>query len=66
MDVTDQPLGLLKVQTVAKRLELAEKTIWKMIYNGTLPSVKVGSARRVTTRALNEYILSLSEQQEAG
>lgn len=59
MDVTGEPLGLLTVKAVAERLSLSERSAWRLVHSGRLASVKVGAARRVTTRAVEDYINKL-------
>lgn len=54
---------LLKVAEVAERLGLGQTTVWEKIASGEIPSVKFGDARssprRVSDRALDEYIANL-------
>lgn len=47
---------LLTVKEVADRLRRGERTIWRWIYQGDLPSVKVGNARFVTADALEAFL----------
>ena len=61
MDLTE-PL-LLPADEVARRLSLGRATVYSMIASGELPSMTIGSARRVPTEALQKWI---AEHVDAG
>lgn len=48
------------VRDVAKKLKLSERYVWELVSAGTIPSFTVGKSRRVSARALREFV----EQQE--
>lgn len=50
----------LTVPEVAEELRLSDRTVWKLIRDGKLPSVKVGGGRRIVREALDTYIASLT------
>jgi excisionase family DNA binding protein len=48
--------NLLTVPQVAERLHLAEQGVWRFVWNGTIPSVKFGRARRILPEDLAQFI----------
>jgi excisionase family DNA binding protein len=56
MKDTTQNLSLLSVSDVANRLHVHQNMIYKMIWNKTLPSVRIGRAVRVDPRDLEAFI----------
>lgn len=50
--------GLLTVGEVAKRLQLSERTMWKLIHGGKVPSIVIGRLRRIDPRDLEQYLQS--------
>lgn len=48
----------LRVTTVAERLEIGISTAYRLIANGTIPSIKVGGARRVPEDAFESWVRS--------
>lgn len=53
---------LLKVPDVARRLGLGRSFVYQhLIQSGTLPSIKVGGARRVLASDLEEFVRGLRE-----
>jgi excisionase family DNA binding protein len=46
--------GLQRISEAARFLGLSRSTIYKLINNGLLPSVKLGNSRRVPIRAVRE------------
>lgn len=66
MDVGDEALDLLTVPEVAARLRLSKSTIWRMVYDGTLESVKAGRSRRIPPEAVAEYKQSLRDKAQQG
>lgn len=58
---------LLTVPQAAERLNLAVSTVWKLVGDGTLRSLRVGRARRVPEAALDEFVatqLAVEEQRQ--
>lgn len=47
---------LLKVKEVCERLSLSRSEVYELLASGELVSVKIGRARRVADRDLEEYI----------
>lgn len=47
---------LMKVKEVAERLNVAPKTVYRLIKFNELEAVNIGSAVRVSEEALNEYL----------
>ena len=45
-------------KTLADELRLSERTVRQMLADGTIPSYKVGGARRVSHVDLDEYLVS--------
>jgi excisionase family DNA binding protein len=58
-DVGLDALRLLKVPQVATILGVSDKTVWRLVASGELPSVKIGQARRVVPEDLAAYIARL-------
>ena len=50
---------LLRVPEVCQRLNLSRATVQRLLSSGALPSVKVGSARRVTLPDLEQFVHEL-------
>jgi excisionase family DNA binding protein len=55
-------LQLYTVEEVASRLKLGRTVIFDLIRNGRLGSVREGRARRITPRAIAEYIALLERE----
>jgi excisionase family DNA binding protein len=53
--------GLLKVDDVAAILQVSRWTVFRLIKERQLVSVKVGSSRRVPVQAVQDYIAALVE-----
>ena len=49
-------MNLFTVKEVAKMLRLTEKTVYKMLKAGTIASVKIGGALRVTQDELDKVM----------
>ena len=47
---------LLTVEEVAEKLRIGERTVWRFIRAGDIPSVKVGRRRFVTPDGLEAYM----------
>jgi len=50
-----EPL-LLRVEEVARILSIGRSKVYELIASGELPSITIGSARRVPTEALQKWI----------
>ena len=53
-DVLDRPL--LSVRSVAAKLAVSDKTIWRLIRAGKLPAVRVGGQLRVDPGELEAWL----------
>ena len=53
--------GLLKVDDVAAILQVSRWTVFRLIKERQLVSVKVGSSRRAPVQAVRDYIAALVE-----
>ena len=53
--------GLVKVDEVASMLQVSRWTVYRLIKERELVSVKVGSSRRVPVQAVRDYIAALIE-----
>lgn len=62
MDVS--PL-LLTPKAAARRLSLAESTLYQLLTSGQIESITIGRARRIPMSALVSYIERLREEQGA-
>lgn len=52
---------LLKVAETGERLNVSRATVYNLIRDNKLDSVKVGRSRRVPVEAVERYVASLSE-----
>ena len=50
--------SLLTTKQVAAILNVTERTVVSLVSNGTLPSIRLGAARRITVEALNDFVRS--------
>lgn len=53
--------GLVKVDEVASMLQVSRWTVYRLIKEREIVSVKVGSSRRVPVQAVRDYIAALIE-----
>lgn len=53
--------ALLRVSTVARRLDYARSTVYDLINAGRLPAVRVGNTIRVRESDLAEFIAALPQ-----
>lgn len=53
---------LQTVPDVASELRCSPRTVYQLIYDGVLESVKVRGSRRIPTAALDRYVESLSTE----
>lgn len=47
---------LLTIPDAAARLRVSESTVWRWVYGGKLPSVKLGKARRIRAESLERFV----------
>lgn len=47
---------LVKPERAAEMTDLCRATIYKLIANGEIPSIRIGSSRRVPVEALRQWI----------
>jgi excisionase family DNA binding protein len=55
---TDRPL-LIKVESVAEKLQFGRSKTYALLREGVIPSVLVGGSRRVRARDLEKYVEGL-------
>lgn len=53
---------LYRVEEVAQVLNVGRTKVFDLIRSGQLASVKVGGSRRVTVRAIDDYIAKLCQE----
>jgi excisionase family DNA binding protein len=56
---------LLKISDVCERLSLRRSFVYRLIQQQTLPSVRVGGARRVIARDLEDFVARLKGDGES-
>ena len=49
--------SLLKVEHVCQELNMSRSMIYGLFRSGDLPSIKIGGSRRVSRKALDDYLL---------
>jgi excisionase family DNA binding protein len=64
-DVGLEALELYDVPTVARLLRLSRATIYRLIADGELDSVKIGAARRVAPEAIARFKQNLAQAAQA-
>lgn len=52
----EHPALLLTIPQVARRLGLGRSFTYRLVMQGQIPSLKLGAARRVPAKALEEFI----------
>jgi|HubBroStandDraft_4_1064222.scaffolds.fasta_scaffold229292_2 excisionase family DNA binding protein len=52
---------LLTVEQAAAELHIARRRVFELIRNGQLPSVKIGTSRRIRSADLADYVARLSD-----
>lgn len=57
--VLDRPRVMYRVEESAELLSLSRDRVYQLIRSGQLRSVRVGKARRVPARALEDYVARL-------
>ncbi|MHB8512193.1 MAG: helix-turn-helix domain-containing protein [Actinomycetota bacterium] len=61
--VEDSDFGLLTVSEVAQILRLSRARLYELIAAGTLPSVRIGHARRIRRSDLKQFIAQLGQDE---
>lgn len=51
---------LYSVPRAAEALDLSPRKTWELVYDGSLPTVRVGRRRLVTDAALDAYVAALT------
>lgn len=59
MDDRIDPL-FITVEEAAKRLNLGRTHVFRLLKDGTIPSVKLGRSRRISVRALKAWAESVA------
>jgi excisionase family DNA binding protein len=49
-------MELLRVEQVAKKLQLGTATVYRLCQRGEIPSVRIGTAVRIPAGALDEWL----------
>jgi excisionase family DNA binding protein len=62
---SDQEL-LLRIDTAAERLSVSRATLYRLIRRGELPTVRIGSAVRVSTVALERWLAAQTANSGGG
>ena len=69
MDVTPAPPGptrtLLSVEAAATQLSIGRTTMYALLKNGDVASIRIGRLRRVPAEALTTYTTRLIAEQNA-
>ncbi len=53
--ISDYP-DILTIEEAAKLLQTSTKTVYKLVRDGSLHSIKVGRAYRISKKKLTEYV----------
>ncbi len=61
----DVPRLLLTVEEAASRLGICRSNMFKLIRIGEIESVQIGRLRRITPKALEQYVNRLSSSQRS-
>jgi excisionase family DNA binding protein len=54
-EVGEDGTDLLRVPEVARRLDVSQVTVWRLVGSGELESIKVGRSRRIAPEAVEDY-----------
>ena len=60
----DELEGLLTVEEVAKKLRIAESTVYNFIHRGVLPAVKMGKSVRLSPHDVNVVLEKLKKRSQ--
>lgn len=63
--MSDEPEMLL-VGEVARRLRLSTRTVYRLVKEGTLPSVKIGHSLRIPAKELDRRMVVLHGEANDG
>lgn len=55
-DVTDDGQISYKIPHAAQVLDMGVRKVWALVHSGEIDSFKIGASRRVSRRALLDYI----------
>ncbi len=55
---------LLTVTEAARRLSIGRSLAYRYVQSGSLKSIKIGAARRVSVRALEEFVRRLADLEQ--
>jgi excisionase family DNA binding protein len=58
-------LTLVTVEEAARRLSVGRTTLYALLKEGEIPSVRIGRLRRIPTEALTDYTARLIAKQNA-
>ena len=58
----DGPTVLLTVEEAARQLRVGRTTMYALLRQGDIPSVRIGQLRRVRADSLREYVNQLTQQ----
>lgn len=64
-DSTADDQTMLSVREACRRLQVSKWTLYRLMRAGKLASVKIGSRRLISPRAMAEFIRQLEEEAEA-
>lgn len=56
---------LLTPEEAAKTLSISRSKLYELLARGALESVRIGASRRITTRALEEFVERCREHPDA-
>jgi len=56
-------VNVLTVEDVAKKLQMSKSTIYKFAETNKIPSFKIGACRRFFENEINEYLLTIANEQ---
>lgn len=62
-DTEPELLTLLTVEEAARRLSIGRTTMYALLKNGQINSVRIGRLRRIPSPALTEYTARLTTEQ---
>jgi excisionase family DNA binding protein len=58
-EVGGDALGLLTVPQAAVLMSLGKRTVWRMVHDGEIESIKIGRSRRIPRQAVADYIAEI-------
>ncbi len=62
---TEMPIDLLTVNDVAKRMKLSTRSIWRLVYAGSIVSpIKIGGSIRWRSTDFNHWLASQPSEEE--